>query len=81
MQQAGAVLQASQPAWEEPAEAGTPDLSVLEAPALFRDAEAADLVVIPTPIRVRGRTILARFGPPLVFALAVAGIAWFWPPF
>ena len=37
--------------------------------------------VIQTPFRIRCREVSARFGAILVFALAVAGIVWFWPPF
>ena len=76
-----AVLQEPQRTWEVPAEAATPNIRVLEAPAFLEETPSQELAVIPTPVRVRGRSILARFGPPLVFALAVAGIIWFWPPF
>ena len=79
MQHAGAVLEEPRRTWDEPAEAGAPNLTVLEPAVVF--PETPELAIIPTPIRVRGRTILARFGPVLVFALAVAGIVWFWPPY
>ena len=81
MRSAGAILPEPQGTWEQPAEAGTPNLTVLEAPAFLHETPSQDLTVIPTPVRVRGRTLLARFGPPIVFALTLAGIYWFWPPF
>ena len=75
-----ALLEAPPRAWEESTEAGTPNLTILAPPVFVPDAPAQELVIVPTPIRIRGRTFLARFGPPVVFALTLAAIYWFWPP-
>ena len=79
-----AILERSQPAWNEPTKAvssGRPLLSVDEFTNQVRELPLPEPVVIPTPVLVRGRYFLAKVGPPLVFTLAVAGIIWFWPPF
>jgi hypothetical protein len=80
MESAATILQGVERQWEAPAHAETSNLKVLEKPPLGDEISSPEFV-IPTPIRVRGRTTLARFGPPLVFALAIAAIIYLWPPF
>jgi hypothetical protein len=78
MESAAAILRPPEPAWED--KAGTPSLTVLERPVI-EEIAPPEPVVIPTRKVMRMQYLLAKVGPPLVFALAVAGIVWFWPPF
>ena len=50
-------------------------------PHIVEHIELPELPVIQTPFRIRCRELLARFGPYVVFASAVAGMLWFWPPY
>ncbi len=81
MESSAAILQ-EQASWAEPAQRGHSKRSLAEtAPTPVEETIVSQSAIIPVPARVRGRTFLARFGPPIVFALAVAGIIWLWPPF
>jgi hypothetical protein len=81
--ESAALLGDSQAAWEKPIQPPpeVPKLSVLERPELIDEAALPAEAVIPTPAVVRGRFIISKIGPPLVFALTIAAIIWFWPPF
>lgn len=49
-------------------------------PHIVEHEARSEISVIPTPRRIQIRELCARFGVILVFALAVAGILWLWPP-
>ena len=50
-------------------------------PHIVEHEARPEVSVIQTPFRIRCRELCARFGAILIFALAVTGIVWFWPPF
>jgi hypothetical protein len=81
MESSAAILEKPRSTWEAPVEYAVPDLTILKRPDFAEEISQPPAGVIPTPTRIKVRTILSILGPPIVFALAVAGIVWFWPPF